>query len=111
MKHIKKYEDFKQQAYTEGDLVKLSTGDIAKIKRIMTQNSYIVNVMKNHQIIPKDIAVRDEDNGSIFIIDLVQSANSPAMGSDIVKKSLTEPSNDLVLNGDPGSPVANTVGF
>jgi hypothetical protein len=111
MKYLKRYEDFEQQEYTVGDLVKLSNGEIAKIKKIVATKSYIVNIMKNHEFMPKDVSVRGEDDGSIFIVDLIQSANSPAMGSDIVKKSLEQPSNDLVLNGDPGSPVANTVGF
>ena len=112
MKYLKRYEDFKQQEYNVGDLVKLSNGEIAKITKIESKSVYIVNVMKNHAFVPKDIAVRDEDNGSLFIVDMVQPNDGPAMGADITQKVRTDPSNDFVINGGyPDTPLANTINY
>ena len=112
MKYLQKFEDFKRQEFTIGDLVKLSNGEIAKIMKAPSKNSYIVHIMKNHAFIPKDVSVRDENNGGIYIVELVQSANNPAMGSDITKKAVTDPSNDMVINGGyPDTPVANVINY
>jgi len=112
MKYLQKFEDFKRQEYTEGDLVKLSNGEIAKIIKIESKSSYIVHYMKNHAFVPKDVAVRDENDGGIYIVELIQSANNPAMGSDITQKAVTDPSNDFVINGGyPDTPLANTINY
>jgi hypothetical protein len=89
MKYLQKFENFKKQEFTIGDLVKLSNGEIAKIIKINQKSSYIVNIMKNHAFIPKPIAVRDENDGAIYIVDLIQAANNAVMNSDIIKKYTT----------------------
>jgi len=110
MKHLKTFENFKQQEYTIGDLVKLNDGNIAKVIKIKSQNSYIVHLMKNHAFVPEDISVRDEDNGGRFIVDMIQSANNPAMGSDIMQKSVVDANNSMVINGAfPDTPMANVI--
>jgi len=112
MKYLQKFEDFKRQEYTIDDLVKLSNGEIARIIEAPSKNSYIVNIMKNHAFIPKPIAVRDENNGGIYIVDMVQAASNPVMGSDITQKAVTDPSNDFVINGSfPDTPLANTINY
>jgi hypothetical protein len=112
MKYLQKYEDFKRQEYTIGDLVKINNGEIAKIIEIPSKNSYIVNIMKNHAFVPEPIAVRDEDNGGLYIVDMIQSASNPAMGSDITQKAVTDPNNSMVINGGyPDTPLANTINY
>lgn len=112
MKYLQKYEDFKQQEYTVSDIVKLNNGEIAKIIKINSKNSYIVYIMQNTIFIPEPIEVRDDSSGSLYIVDMVQANSNPAMGSDIMQKSQTDPSNDFVINGGvPDVPLANTIGF
>lgn len=112
MKYLKKFEDFKTQMYAVGDLVKLSNNEIAKIMKISSKNAYIVNIMKNHIFIKTPISVRDNNDGSIFIVKLVQSGNNPAIGSDLFQRVKNDPSNDFVINGGyPDTPLANVMGY
>lgn len=112
MKYLYKFEDFERQEYTINDLVQLSNGEIARIVKIPSKNSYIVNIMKNHGFLPKPIAVSNENDGSIYITNMIQSANNPAMGSDITKKVVVDPNNSMVINGGyPDTPLANTIDY
>ena len=110
MKYLKKYEDFKRQEFAVDDIVKLNNGEICKIVKINSKNSYIVHMMKMHAFVPVPVEVRDDPSGSLYIIDLVKSNSTPAIGTDIMQKSQTDPSNDFVINGGyPDTPMANVI--
>ena len=110
MKYLQTYENFKQQSYTVGDTVKLNNGEIAKIMKINSKNSYIVHMMKNHAFLPTPVEVRDEASGALYIVDIVQSNSAPAMSGDTMQKSQQDPSNDMVINGGyPDTPIVNTL--
>ena len=104
MKYLKRYEDFEKQEYAVGDVVQLTNGEIGKIVKISSKYSYIVNIMMNHAFLPKPVQKNAED-----IVEIVQSNSYPAVDSDTMQKSQTNPSNDMVINGGyPDTPVANT---
>lgn len=103
MKYLKTYEDFKQQLYTVGDLVKLDTGDVAKISKINSKNSYLVSVMFNQQFSKEPIEVREQQ-----IVDIVKGNSDPAIGTDMTINPSTNPSNDMAINGGyPDTPLSN----
>jgi len=103
MRFLKTYEEFKQQLYTVGDLVKLDTGDVAKITKINSKNSYLVAVMFNQQFSKEPIEVREQQ-----IVDLVKGNNAPAIGTDMTINPSTNPSNDMSINGGyPDTPMSN----
>ena len=115
MKYLMKFKTFNEnmvgnmerQEYVVGDEVKLDTDDVAKIVKVNSKNSYIVNIMQNHAFVPKPVEVTGER-----IVDFVKPNNAPATGSDIMQKSQTDPSNDFVINGGyPDTPVANTIPY
>ena len=115
MKYLMKYNDFnesmvgnmEQQTLDVDDQVKLSDGNIAKIVKLNSKNSYIVHIMQNHAFVPKPIEVSGED-----IIEIVKSNSSPAMGSDIMQKSQTDPNNSMVINGGyPDTPLSNVMNY
>lgn len=110
MKHLKTYEDFEQQPYQVGDIIKCKYNGseyIAKIIKINSKKSYLVNLEKNHAFMPTEFEIILDD-----IIDMVKSIDEPASGTEWYTKSVTNPSNDMVLNnGIPDQPLPNTVGF
>jgi len=105
MKYLQTYEEFEQQLYTVGDLVKLDTGDVAKITKINSKKSYLVAVMFNQQFSKEPIEIRENQ-----IVDLVKGNNAPAIGSDMTINPSTNPSNDMAINGGmPDTPMSNTM--
>lgn len=98
MKHLKSFENFKQNEYTVGDLVKLNNDQVAKIKKINTGNSYIVNIMNNSSFVDEPIEVRDEASGGLYIVELIKGINEPVYGAELNLNPSTNPSNDLVIN-------------
>lgn len=105
MKYLKKYEDFERQEYTVGDLVKLSNGDVGKIKKISSKYSYILNIMNDTIFSAKPIQVNATD-----IVGIVQANNTPTNSSDLMNRTQSNPSNDLVINGGfPEIPMANVM--
>ena len=91
-------EDFKQQLYTVGDIVKLSNGLSAKIKKINTKNSYIVNMMSGTAFDPTPIEVRDEDSGGVYITNIIQDISAPSKGATTLTDPYSNISNDFVIN-------------
>lgn len=103
MKYLKKYEDFQQQEFAVGDIVKLKNGEAAKITKINTKNSYLIKMMVNTQFEIEEIEIRIDQ-----IEGLIQSNDRPAYGTEMMKKSKNDPSNDLVINGGyPDTPIVN----
>lgn len=105
MKHIKTFEDFQQTQYAVSDIVKLKNGEVGKIVKINTPNSYIINIMKNTYFINNQKEVRIEQ-----ILGIVDPNNKPVTGPDININPRVDPSNDMVINGAiPTTPVINTL--
>lgn len=107
MNYLQTYEEFKRQKYTIGDIVKLKNGNIAKIVKINSKYSYIVNLMTNTIFSKKPIEVKEDE-----ILNLVRSNSEPAVGTDITINPSTNVTNDLVINGGyPDVPIVNTLGI
>ena len=107
MKHIKTFEDFEQQTYTVGDMIKLKNGETGQIVKLNSKNSYIINLMKDTQIVNKPIEIRIDQ-----IEGMVKANNKPVDGADMNMNPSTNPSNDLVINGGyPDTPMANPMKY
>lgn len=103
MKYLKTYEEFKQQLYTVGDVIKLKNGEVAKVVKLNSKNSYIINMMFNMQYLKEPVEVREDE-----ILELVKGNSEPAIGTDMTINPSTNPSNDLSINaGYPDTPMSN----
>lgn len=110
MIHLKTFEDFKQKEYAIGDIVKVKNGKVGKIIDSPSNNTYIINFVKdmeNASFYPSRTQIYEDD-----IINLIKANDAPARNSDIFKKTQADPSNDLVINGGyPDTPLANVVNY
>lgn len=121
MKHLKKFEEFNESRVTGGPYpdtagasktnndMSYAPGDIvfimhngeqttAKIKKVNSTNSFIVNIEVNQQFQTPPVEISYDD-----IIGMAKSNSDPAMNNDVMNTYSDRVSNDLVINGYPKS--------
>lgn len=104
MIHLKTYEDFNKTNHAVGDVVLLSDDNIGKIKKAF-KNSYVVDIVKNNQVIKRNVEVRSEPGDRVYIVDVIQAINTPSLSDDMLPSTTTylkqkwqQPTNDFVIN-------------
>ena len=102
MKHLKTFENFVNEDlynYAVGDLIYIDYEGqqrLAKVMKINSKNSYIINLEFNEIFNPEPIEIRSSQ-----INGIAKGVEDPAMNNDMVTRSITQVSNDMVINGYP----------
>jgi len=102
MKHLMTFENFiadNEVSYAVGDLVFVIYGGeqrLAKITKVNAKNSYIVNLEEYNKFLPTPINI-----GYNEIVSKAKGIDEPALNNDLVTRSTTQVSNDLVINNYP----------
>jgi len=97
-------ENMEQQNFSVGDIIKVDFyGEqvTARISKINTKNSYLIQIEQNSSFLPKEHQIKGEQ-----IIDMISSIETPESTNGWNDPLKQYPSNDLAINGagTPGIP-------
>jgi len=101
-------ENMEQQEFAVGDIITVDFyGDqvTAKISKIVTKNSYLIQIEQNSQFLPKEHQIKGEQ-----IINMISSNEKPGSTNGWNDPLKQYPSNDFAINGagTPGVPAPGT---
>lgn len=118
MKHVMNYKRYYEgydndpnaNDYAVGDMIKIhwngeEHGAIITDKK--SNNSFIINIIRNQKQIAHDVAITGHD-----IKGLIKGNSEPGVGNDWVKFKMDNISNDMVINNYPsGNPTGGDMGY